>query len=114
MAIDAGYGDTHSGKTKALEMLAGYLNEQNGKGAQVFIGDGGAETLNSRGLVDDGVIRVVDFSVYPYPETVLKLIAQGWWPDDKDRIVKDGKPTGWYTPKAKLTKPSATIFDTIG
>lgn len=87
MAADALYGDTTSGKSKAIEMLAGYLYEQTGKLTEVYIGDGGGQTYNSRGLVDDGVIRLFDYSVLDYPDTVIKLMAEGWWPNDKGKLV---------------------------
>lgn len=102
MAIDAGYGDTHSGKTKALEMLAGHIFEKTGKKTRVYIGDGGAETYNSRGLVDDGVIELLDFSIYDYPQTVLKLLTDFYY-------FKDPKD-----PKSKLVAPPATLSETHG
>jgi hypothetical protein len=99
---DAGYGDTHSGKSKAIEMLAGYLFERSGKKTRVYIGDGGGETYNSRGLVDDGVIELLDFSVYDYPQTVLKLMSDFYW-------LKDPKD-----PKSKLVAPPANLSEQYG
>lgn len=102
MPIDAGYGDTSSGKSQAIERLAGHIWEHSGKKTRVYYGDGGVATYNSRGLVDDGVIQVMDFSAMDYPDTVIKLLSEGWW-------FKD--PTN---PKSKLVAPPANLFDEFG
>lgn len=82
MAIDAGYGDTNSGKSKAIERLAGHIFESSGKKTRVYIGDGGGETYNDRGLVDDGIIQMMDYSARPFPLTVMKLMTDFWFPLD--------------------------------
>jgi hypothetical protein len=98
MAIDAGYGDTNSGKTKAIERLAGHIFETTGKKTRVYIGDGGAETYNDRGLVDDGVIQMMDFSFRNYPMTVLKLMTDFWFLSDP------------ADPNSKLVAPDLAKF----
>lgn len=100
--IDGGYGDTMSGKSQALERLAGHIHETSGKGSMVFISDGGAETYNSRGLVDDGVIKIFDFSGRDFPMTMLKLISEFYFPKDP------------LDPKSKLVAPPANLSETIG
>lgn len=102
MSLDGGYGDTSSGKSKAIERLIGHMWEHSGKRARVWIGDGGGETYNDRGLVDDGVIELMDFSIRDFPMTVLKLITDGYF-------LKDPKD-----PNSKLVPPPIDEFDRYG
>ena len=102
MAIDAGYGDSQSGKSKALEMLAGHLFQQSGKKTRVYSSDGGQETYNDRGLVDDGVIELMDVSTRAWPMTVLKLISDFYF-------LKDPKD-----PNSKLVAPAVNLYETHG
>lgn len=102
MAIDQYYGDTMSGKSQAIERLIRFLIEQTGKKARVYIGDGGEETYNSHGLVDDGMIEIMDFSGRPYPMTLLKLMVDLYFPKDP----KD--------PTSKLVPPPDDFFETHG
>ena len=92
-------GDTHSGKSLAIERLAKHFYEKTGKSTRVYIGDGGGETYNTEGLVDDGIIELFDYSVLSFPQTVLKLMTKYWWPKD------------WRDPASKLVAPSADLFD---
>lgn len=98
MAIDAIHGDTNSGKTKSLERLAGHIYETSGKKTRVYIGDGGGDTYNDRGLVDDDIIQMMDFSVRPYPLTVMKLMTDFWFLSDPQ------------DPNSKLVKPDRAKF----
>lgn len=100
--IDGGHGDTGSGKSLALERLAGHIWETAGLKTRVYYGDGGEDTYNDRGLVDDGVIELMDFSTRPFPETVVKLIGDGWF-------LKDPKD-----PNSKLIAPAANFYETHG
>lgn len=100
--IDNFYGDSMSGKSTALEVLAGHIYETTGKKTQVWIGDGGADTYNRRGLVDDGVIEIADFSFRHHPLTMLKLMSELYWPKDS----KD--------PKSLLVAPPVDLFDKVG
>lgn len=102
MAIELGYGDTHSGKTTALEALARHMNAKTGKKTRVYIGDGGGESYNSHGLVDDGIIEVFDYSGREYPMMVLKLMTDYYWPKD------------WKDPLSKLVAPPANLVDQYG
>lgn len=93
MAIELIYGDSHSGKSTALEVLARQMHKQTGKRTRVYIGDGGGESYNSHGLVDDGIIELFDYSGRDFPMMVLKQMADYWWPQD----TKD--------PSSKLVAP---------
>lgn len=102
MAIELSYGDSLSGKSTALEVLARHMHNQTGKGARVYIGDGGVESYNSHGLVDDGVIETFDYSGHDYPMTVLRLMSDLYFPKD------------WRDPTSKLVAPAANLFDKYG
>jgi hypothetical protein len=58
--------------------------EQDGLRSRVIVGDGSAATYYDRGLVDAGVVEVLDFSMRDWPMTVLEQLCSGWWPDTKD------------------------------
>jgi hypothetical protein len=102
MPIDAVHGDTGTGKSLMLERLAGHLWEHGGMKSRVLIGDGGADTYNDRGLVDDGVIEVVDYSSWDYPMEALKLISNLWFPRD------------WRDPHSKLVAPKPDVHEKYG
>jgi len=102
MAIDLFYADSMAGKSKAAEMLALHLAEKTGKKTRVYIGDGGEETYNSHGLVDSGMIEIMDVSGRSYPMTVLKLISDFYFPKDP----KD--------PTSKLVPPPNDFFEKYG
>lgn len=102
MAIELAYGDTMSGKSTALEVLAHHLWERSQKKTRVYIGDGGADSYNRRGLVDAGIIEILDYSSREWPMTVLKLIADYYF-------LKDPKD-----PNSKLVAPPANLFDQYG
>lgn len=102
MAMDAIYGDTMSGKSKALKELIKYMNQTTGKKARVYAWDGGSETYNDDGMVDDGLIEVADMSILDSPMTVLKLVSDFWWPVD------------WRDPASKLAKPKANLSEDYG
>jgi len=94
---DLFYGDTHTGKSKAGESLADELIRRSNKKVRVHMFDGGGDTWNAHGWVDEGMIEIADFSHHHWPMTVIKLLAEYWWPD-----VKTGK----------LAKPPVNLFDT--
>ncbi len=100
--IDLLYGDTVSGKTTALENLAHHVHETTGKKTRVYIGDGGADSYDRRGLVTAGIIEIMDFSSREWPMTVLKLMSDYWF-------LKDPKD-----PNSQLVAPPANLFDTHG
>jgi hypothetical protein len=102
MAIDQYYGDSMSGKSQAIERLIRYLIKTTGKKARIYIGDGGAETYNSHGLVDDGMIEIMDFSGRSHPMTLLKLMVDHYF-------LKDPKD-----PTSKLVPPPDDFFDIYG
>jgi len=102
MGIELGWGDTHSGKSTALEVLARHMNKMSGKKTRVYIGDGGGESYNSHGLVDDGIIEMFDYSGREYPMMVLKLMTDYYWPKD------------WRDPASKLAPPPANLIDDYG
>lgn len=93
MAIDAGHGDSHSGKSRALSRLAKHLWETQHKKTRVYFGDGGADTYDEDGGVTEGWIQMMDFSFRDYPETVLKLMTDFYFlKDPKDQNSKLVKP----------------------
>lgn len=102
MAIELIWGDSHSGKTTAMETLARHMHAQNGKKTRVYIGDGGADSYNAHSLVDDGIIEIFDYSGYDFPMTVLKLMSDLYFPKD------------WRDAKSKLVPPPADLHEKYG
>lgn len=93
---DCYYGDTHTGKSKAGETLADELIRKYNKKVRVHMFDGGGDTWNAHGWVDEGMIEIEDFAHYHWPMTVIKLLAEYWWPDAKS---------------GKLAAPPSNLFD---
>lgn len=83
--VDLIYGPPGCGKSTYLATLAAELYKATKKITRVYVGDGSAATYLDSGLVDAGIVRLMDYSVRPYPLTVTQQIADGWWPvDDQD------------------------------
>ena len=102
MAIELAYGDSMSGKSTGLEALIRHNFNQTGKGARVYLGDGGGDSYNSHGLVDDGVIQLMEYTYREWPMTIVKLMGDLYFPKD---------PTD---PKSKLVAPPIDLFDKVG
>lgn len=80
--FDLIYGPPGSGKTLAIIKLIEHVHKTTGKIARVYIGDGSGLMYENSGLIDDGVVEMMDFSIRNDPFTVSKQITEGWWPED--------------------------------
>lgn len=76
------YGESGTGKSTAALEVALRAHLETGKTIRVFVGDGSAATYEATGLVDEGVIKLVDYSIFDYPMTTMQRICEGWVPED--------------------------------
>lgn len=83
--FDLLYGTTLRGKSKAVVELIRYLHKQSGKKALAYVGDGGTETYLNAGLVEAGVLDVIEFDQLDYPFTVADMMTKGWAPDPANK-----------------------------
>lgn len=90
--VDMIYGPPGCGKSTYLAALAAELFRQTKLQTRVFVGDGSAATYLDSGLVDAGVVHLLDYSVRPYPLTTTQQIADGWWPADPQDPTSPLKP----------------------
>lgn len=81
---DCLYGDSGTGKSRSILELIKRMYQQTRKVARVYVGDGSAATYLDSGLVDAGVIHLMDYSGKPYPMTVTQQMCDGMWPVDPD------------------------------
>ena len=100
--IECFYGQSGTGKTEAIAAVIRQIYEANGLKSRVILGDGSKSTYIDRGLVDAGVVELCDFSIRPWPLTVMAKLCEGYWPAD----VED--------PTSPLVPPSADTLKNIG
>jgi hypothetical protein len=82
--VDCFYGQSGTGKSEALRALIEQVYKTDGFKSRVIVGDGSKATYYDAGLIDAGVVEVVDFSVRSYPQTTLSKLCEGYWPVDVD------------------------------
>ena len=87
--FDLLYGPPGSGKTRALLALIEYLHKQTGKKARVFVGDGSGEMYRNSGMIEDGIIDLMDFAVRDYPFMTCEQITKAMWPKDVDNPASE-------------------------
>lgn len=107
------YGESGVGKSQAFIELFKWLRKQWAqKGqdfiARVYVGDGSKATYLDSGLVETGLIELVDYNSYPWPLDVTNQIAAGWFP-------KDGVEGAELVPPfdLKTRKPLQQNFDRV-
>jgi hypothetical protein len=100
--IELYYGPTGSAKSESLAAVIEQLFVQDGLVSRVAIGDGSKATYIDRGLVDAGIVELLDYSIRDWPTTTLSRLAEGYWPAD----VND--------PKSPLLKPTVESFSNLG
>lgn len=99
--IECIYGPPLSGKTTQIISLIKRLNkEQPDKIARVYVGDGSLANYLESGLVDAGIIKVLDYSGRAMPFTVTEMIAEGYWAEDP------------FDPTSKLVQLTPEEFNT--
>lgn len=82
--IECYYGQSGTGKSEALASVIEQIYVQDGLTSRVIVGDGSKATYIDRGLVDAGVVQIVDFSIRDWPSTTFQRLTEGWWPADVD------------------------------
>lgn len=80
--FDLIYGPPGAGKSRGLIELVKYMHKTTGKIARVYVGDGSGVMYSGSGLVEQGIISLVDFSIRDNPFTVCQQICEGWVPED--------------------------------
>lgn len=91
--IEMYYGQSGTGKSEALAAVIEEIYKSDGLKSRVIVGDGSKATYIDRGLVDAGVVEVVDFSLRDWPMTTFAQLCEGYWPADPE------------DPKSKLLPP---------
>src|SRR5262245_2833433 len=102
--FDLLWGKTGSGKSQALVELIIYLTLQSKKKARVFAGDGGTATYRNSGLVEEGLLDIVEFDDLDFPFTVADRISRGWMP------ILEGKDKGKFA-KVNDSDYIVTIYE---
>lgn len=82
--VECYYGQSGTGKSEALAAVIKQIYERDGLTSRVILGDGSKATYIDRGLVDAKVVEVCDFSIRPWPLTVMAKLCEGYWPADVD------------------------------
>jgi hypothetical protein len=107
--IDLFYGDPGTGKSRSILELIIQVFKATGKTARVYVGEGSGATYRDSGLVDAGIIALMDYSTRDYPLTVTQQITDGWWPADVD---DPQSPLAPLSPTER-TKTGLWIFEGI-
>jgi hypothetical protein len=100
--IECYYGQSGTGKTEAIAAVCKQIYEADGLTSRIILGDGSKATYIDRGLVDARVVEVCDFSIRPWPLTVMAKLCEGYWPADTE------------DPNSPLVPPKAEDLKRIG
>lgn len=101
--FDLWYGTTLRGKSKGLVELIRYLHKQSGKKVRGYLGDGGRATYDNSGLVEEGILELIEFDTLDWPFTVADRMVNGWAPDARGK---------WQAPPADYAdKYILTFFE---
>lgn len=82
--VECYYGQSGVGKSEAAAAVIEQIYEETGKSSRVIVGDGSRGTYADRGLVDAGVVEIVDYSLRPWPVSTYAKLCEGYWPEDVD------------------------------
>lgn len=105
--FDLYYGGPGSAKTRSLIALVIAMHAQTGLIARVYTGDGSSEMWRNSGLVDKGVVQLMDFAIRSQPFTTAELITEGYMAAEPlDPLCKMIKPTA-----SDLAKVGMWIFE---
>jgi hypothetical protein len=80
--IECYYSGSGEGKTTAIIHIIAHVYNTTGKIARVYVGDGSKMTYVESGLVDAGIVQMVDFSMRDYPLTVSQQMCEGFYLQD--------------------------------
>lgn len=101
-AFDIYYGSPGSAKTRSIIELILHVHATTGKTAVVYTGDGSYGFYQDTGLVEKGIIRLMDFSIRDNPFETLQMCSEGLWPDEPEN------------PTSKMKKLPAAEFANVG
>lgn len=96
--LDLVYGNSQSGKTTWALQIAEHLYTKKGLKTRWYLGDGGGETILNSGLVDEGIVELLQFNTRPDPFATLQFCAEGYWPLDVNDPKSKLEPTKDFTP----------------
>jgi hypothetical protein len=82
--VDCFWGQSGTGKSEGARAFIEQIYKTSGQKSRVIVGDGSKATYIDAGLVDAGVVEIADFSIRPYPLTVMSKLCEGYWPADVD------------------------------
>ena len=89
--VELAYGKSRSGKSTWAIALAEHFWVKKGLKTRIYIGDGGSETYESSGLIDEGVIELCQYNIRNNPFATLQFMCEGAWPvdvaDPKSKLV---------------------------
>ncbi len=80
--IELVYGKSGSGKTTWWARLAEWFWINYKLRTRLYIGDGGLETVLNTGLIDEGIVEYMDYSIRDHPLNVTQKICKGYWSKD--------------------------------
>ncbi len=80
--VDLVYGRSGSMKSTWIIKLAEWFWAKKGLKTRVYLGDGGYETYEGSGLVEEGIIEVMQYNLWDHPLETSQRICEGWWPKD--------------------------------
>lgn len=88
------YGKSGSGKTTWWLALAEAIYRTHGLRTRCYLGDGGFETIDASGLIEDGIVEVFQYNKQAFPfETTMRCV-QGWWPGRDGKLVPPNADLG--------------------
>lgn len=89
--VELVYGNSQSGKSTWGLQIAEHLHIKKGLKTRWYLGDGGGSTILDSGLVDEGIVELVQFNLRDNPFATMQLCAKGYWPknpqDPKSELV---------------------------
>lgn len=82
--VEAFYGDSGTGKSEAAARVIRLMAEATGKKARVLVGDGSRATYEYAGLIEAGIVDIMDYTARKWPLSTMQLLTEGYWPEDAD------------------------------
>lgn len=102
LRIDCLWGQSGTGKSEGAAAVIEQIFKTDGLASRVILGDGSKATYKDRGLIDAGVVEVLDFSIREWPFTTMARLCEGWWPADVD------------DPNSPLLAPKPDVLKKLG
>lgn len=96
--VELVYGNSQSGKSTWGLQLAEHLYVKKGLKTRWYLGDGGGATIEDSGLVDEGIIELVQFNLRDDPFATMQFCCDGFWPQDPRDPKSKLEPTKDFSP----------------